>query len=791
MRVSVTELAEFVHRRGDIHYPHQSATLAQEGIARQKSYQQDRGESYRRERSVSATFGELEISGRIDGWDAEARLVEEVKTTRGDPGELHAHAGDVHLAQLRLYGALLVLSDEVLDELRLRLVYLHPVNPGETVFDETAGREDLIGYFEGTCAIYAAWIANVRDRVRARNRQLAALGFPYEEFRADQRRIAKHLYRGFRDGVDWLVEAPTGSGKTMAGLFAALKAMAADELDRLVFLTSRTTGQRAVEDALGDVGGAIGADTAVVAVTVTAKDRICFGPGPSCDPARCEFAIGYYQRMPAARRQLLGRGLVRRGDVETVAREHGVCPFQLAHDVAEWADVVVCDYNHVFDPIARLGGLKTEAFSRVGLIVDEAHQLGDRVGDMLGSTVSRRTLKRALAEGELAESLAKGLRSADRALAALARGVSDEDEECQIPKPVALLRAIERLLAGAPEVKGDAEGLATSAVLFDLFRFGYLAGDAAESNSHYLARGNGRELQVELVCTVPGNHIQECLARFQGSARVSGSLTPPSVFQHIHGAQDSPNVLVSNGSFPPEHLGVLVVSDISTYYRDRERTLTRVVELITGVCSQTHGNYLVALPSFEYAEAVANAMAEAHCRCQRPGMDLDEREDFINWLSEPGSGRTGVVVMGGVFAESVDFDGGALDGVVVVGAGLPPRSLRRDLVGSDNARPGVDGDGDEIAYRQPAMTRVVQAAGRVVRSAQDRGIVVLVDPRFSSRAYRDFMPGRWRIRSVPSGQVPTAVRCFWRGHDDNRDLDRLRDGQRPRDGRVSTGQAIP
>ena len=258
MRVGVKELAEFVHRKGDLHYRYESSTLAQEGIARQKDYQKDRGGSYRREVKVDACFGDLEVSGRIDGWDPEVRLVEEIKTTRVDPRELHAHAGDLNLAQLRLYGAMLVLADETLDDLSLRLVYLHPAKPDETAFEETARRDELIGYFETTCAIFAAWVTTVGERVAARDRQLAALNFPYGNFRTDQRRIAKHLFRAFRDGEHWLVEAPTGSGKTMAGLFAALKAMGTGALDRLAFLTSRTTGQQAVEEALADVVEVLG-----------------------------------------------------------------------------------------------------------------------------------------------------------------------------------------------------------------------------------------------------------------------------------------------------------------------------------------------------------------------------------------------------------------------------------------------------------------------------------------------------------------------------------------------------
>ena len=767
MRVSVKDLAEFVHRRGDIRYHEQSATLAAEGIARQKSYQADRDEAYLREHRVSASFGELAISGRIDGWDPAARLVEEIKTTRNDPAELHAHAGDVHEAQLRLYGAILVLADAALDELRLRLIYLHPVRSDESVFEEAAGRDDLIGYFETTCAIYAAWIANVRARVRDRNRQLAGLGFPYGEFRTDQRRIAKHLYRGFRDGADWLVEAPTGSGKTMAGLFAALKAMGEGELDRLVFLTSRTTGQRAIEDALVDAVHPIEADSALTAVTVTARDRICFGEGTPCDRTECRFARGYYERMPAARRQLLRQRLIRRGEVEAVAREHEVCPFELTLDVAAWADVVVCDYNYVFDPIVRLARLANPLFAKVGLIVDEAHQLGDRVRDMLGSSLSRRAVKAALAESGLPEPLARGLRSVDRALAAVGRG--SPADESEIPEPGALLRAIERLQNAA--VEADVDGArfpATSAAYFEAFQFAFLAERAADGTHHYITAGAGRDLTVELICTLPGDHIRECMSGFHGSARVSGSLTPASVFQRIHGVSDSDNVLISDGCFPREHFGVFVVTDVSTYYRDRDRTLGRVAKVIEGVCTQTTGNYLVALPSFEYAQAVSSAVQGIDMRCQQPGMTLDEREDFIHWISEPQAGRVGMVVMGGVFGESVDFRDGALDGVIVVGAGLPPRSLRRDLVAADAAAASLGVDGDEIAYRQPAMTRVVQAAGRVVRSASERGIAVLVDPRFSLAAYRAFLPGRWMIRNIRSETVADAVGAFWFGRRETR-----------------------
>ena len=325
---------------------------------------------------------------------------------------------------------------------------------------------------------------------------------------------------------------------------------------------------------------------------------------------------------------------------------------------------------------------------------------------------------------------------------------------------------LERLLGAALEAEVDSERFpAASTACFEAFQFAHLAENAAEGTYHYISRGIGVDRVVELVCTVPGDHIRACMSGFHGSARVSGSLTPAAVFQQIHGAPDPEAVLISGGCFPPEHFGAFVVTDISTYYRDRGRTLEAVAHLIQGICTQTRGNYLVALPSFEYAEAVSAAVEGVDSRCQQAGMTLAVRDDFIRWISEPNAGRVGFVVMGGVFGESVDFRDGALDGVIVVGAGLPPRSLKRDLIAADAeaAGLGIDGDGYEIAYRQPAMTRVVQAAGRVVRSASERGIAVLVDPRFSEAAYRAFLPSRWMIRNVRSNQVADAVAEFWFG----------------------------
>ena len=783
LRTSVKELAEFVHRRGDLHAPFQSTTLAEEGIARQRRWQQERGETYRREHPVAVAFGALQVAGRIDGWDPAASLVEEVKTTRTDVTALHRHAGAVHLAQLRLYAAMLALGDEAAGdeaagELRLRLVYLHPDDAvAPCIFDESWQAGELIAFFEATCGLYVAWLDAVAARLAERDAQLRRLRFPYARFHPHQRQLAKRVFRGFRDGADWLVEAPTGSGKTMACVFPALKAMGEGVLDRLVFLTSRGTGQQAVQEALARVG----ADGAALAsVTVTAKERICFNPGAPCDPESCSYSRGYFDRAPAARRELLARGLCRREDVEQVARRFEVCPFELSLEAAAWADVVVCDYNYVFDPVVRLKRLTAAPLpgARAGLVVDEAHQLGERTRAMLSARLERRSVKAALREGALA-ALRPRLKSIDRALGALAKAkptaekgddlanaaaLSFHEDVREIPPPTALRRALARFAQALPTAPvGLADNAVASDTSWQLLCFLRAMERAEDGAYRFLASGAGRDLAVEAVCTLPGEHIRDTMVPFHGTVRLSGTLTPPRLFQRLHGFEEESADSLHVAGSSEDRLGLFVVPDVPTYYRMRRRSLPALASLIDDVRRATPGNCLVAFPSFEYLACAADECAalfgeDVEWRRQAPDMEPAEREDFIRFLNEPDARRVGLVVAGGVFAESVDFDSDALRAVVVVGAGLPPRTLKRDLIASDSASDRVDGD--EIAYRQPAMARSAQAVGRIARGSRP-GVALLVDPRFAQAAYKTFFPARWQPRTLPAKAAGAAVREFW------------------------------
>ncbi len=526
-------------------------------------------------------------------------------------------------------------------------------------------------------------------------------------------------------------------------------------------------------------------------VVLTAKRDICFNPEVPCDPERCRYARGYYDRMRPARDELLKTGLATRDSIERTAARHAVCPFELSLDAAAWADVVVCDYNYVFDPVVKLERLAAPPFGRVGLLVDEAHQLGDRVRDMLSTSLKRAALKRALAEAP--PWLLKRLRAVDRALLKLRRearsaagesgdpaGIPDADDastrmhddsdgaEYRIEKPGALLGAVHRLLAAAAE--GDLGSYpATREFLFDCFRLQQGHEWSDEDNYCHLLATSRRNIEARMVCLSPSRHIDSVLRRYSGAVRFSGTVSPLPLFQVIHGQDASSRaarVRLDWGS----NLGVFIVPDVSTYYRDRANSRNALAGVVEAVIGAAPGNYLVAFPSFAYLDLVVSRLrGMAEVVAQRPGMTDAEKQDFIRRLSTrneraagDGTGLRqpsliGAAVMGGMFAESVDFDGGALEGVIVVGVGLVPRSLERDLIGE---RFGADGF--DVAYRQPGMTRVAQAAGRAVRGVGDTGVVVLVDPRFPRADWCAFFPRYWRPVQVRSSEIGAAVASFWR-----------------------------
>ncbi len=744
--ISVRELAEFVHRTGDINRRWEGNATPEEGRNTQALFQSRitaSNPNYQTERSLSARVKahkiSLRVAGRADGVVvAPSALVEEIKTTRFAPDQLHAGLGAAHMAQARLYAAMLCRT-ESLDSCKVQVTYVHPDTLASESFSEESPSADLESFLIATCKTYLSFLAEVLDRIKSRNEVAKDQGFPFEEVADEQLMAARRAYQSIRDSENLMLESPTGTGKTAATLYPSVKAMGEELIDRAVFVTARTTGQRIAVETLQ----ALNADNnQLTATAITAKDRICFTPGAPCVPEHCEFADGHFDRVQNARRDLLKRRIVDREDVEQVARGHRVCPFELSLDVAEWSDVVIGDYTYVFDPLVALSRLRSRHFEKVSLLIDEAHRLGERVSDMLSVQLEERVLK-AVEERSRGQAIQGPASQLIQMIDTLVAGNLDEEMEASVPSvPEELWIAANELLDGLLTV--DIES--TDDVLFECLNAIVrltVAKDRFEPNSYvWIVSRTGDFRTLTLRCIAPGSWIRDVVKDFRSSMRFSGTLSPHDVYVASHGLQGP----FRRVNIEPDHrrFGVMIVPDVSTYWRDRSDSAGSVASIVRTARDGAVGNWLVAFPSFEYINLVSQYFLEdEETREQQREMPISERSEFIGWISQ-GSRRVAFVTMGGIFTESVDIDGDVLAGVIVIGPAIPPSSLERELI-RDTSELGY-----ELAYRQPALTRVVQAAGRVVRGPADRGAIILVDPRFTHREVQQYFPSHWD---------PEVVRC--------------------------------
>ena len=695
--------------------------------------------------------------------------------------------------------------------MRLRLHYVHLDAAVTAQHDIDISATELQQFFASSCTAYLTWRAALDAWRAARNAALKLTPFPFPGYRPGQRQLAAAAFRGHRDGTALICEAPTGLGKTAATLFPALQALAHGHADRVLYLTARGTGQAAALTTLQTLraGGAT-----LRQVQIIAKEKVCLTPGAACAAETCSYAAGHFDRAPAAIAALHEFTEVGMTQLQHIGRSHCVCPFELSLAAARWADVVICDYNYVLDPVIRSANVIAEGARRTSVLIDEAHQLPDRIREMYSATISWRSLRAVVkvagkTTGRAADRLASTLKSLWRS----ARRSSDGDT---IPGEAGVLivdgEKFERELTVfldqcTLEVAADSDPALTEAY-FQAIAWRALDRIAQIAPYGVIAREQDDDIVLLRYCIDAAIPARLALKPFRSVQAFSGTLPGDQSL----GLPGNPNWLRLGSPFPPEHLGVFVVRDLSVYFRDRERTVLRLAAMVRELCAARAGNYLVFVPSFVYADMLLAALLTTssapdrvlhgepqqplECFAQSRQMDDAQRSEFIARFAADGKPRLAVAVTGGVFSESVDLTGERLIGVIVVGIALPPRSLERELVRraclerSASALHDADADadadadddddddadtkcddedrarneaaGDALAYQYPAMIRVLQTAGRLIRAASDRGVLCLVDARFTTPPYRTLLPEHWRPQTVPAARIGAAAAAFWK-----------------------------
>jgi len=786
--VSVRDLVEFVLRRGDLAGDREfvGSDRALAGIRGHQKIQRSRPTGYLTELPVEYRVEvdefTLLIRGRIDGLliTAERVLLEEIKTISAS---WDREADPLHWAQAKFYGFMHA-RENALKDLVIQLVYLELPAGKVTEFRETASFAELSDFFATTTAEYVAWLQERHHWCLARDVSIAALAFPFPQYRPGQRELAVAAYRVLTNGGRLFLAAPTGIGKTISTLFPAVKALGEGKLERIFYLTARTVGRGIAGKALVDLRRA---GLKLRAVTLTAKAKVCVREGNPCDPLTCPLARGYFDRVKPAIREALEQEEITRSVLEAVGQKHQVCPFELSLDVSVWVDTIICDYNYIFDPRVYLRRHFAEDGGAYAFLVDEAHNLVDRAREMFSADLKDRELldvKRAIAKS--APRCAKALTQLHTAMRKLSGGAeSDEesaeasDRSCELnlfPVKVATIREedngvitslefpetiIEPLEAALDEAEKwlvkNQPAKFREALLALYFRLHAFRRTAEVYDERFVTIiESDPATNIRLFCLDPSLLLRKALARGKAAIFFSATLTPVDYYRTLLGGAPEDAVLQLASPFPPENLAVFINDRIQTHFKGRAESLGDVVAAIGTLVQGRRGNYLVYFPSYQYLNDVLREFQAAHptiqVLVQSPGMTESKRDSFLAAFSlEQGETLVGFAVLGGIFGEGIDLVGERLIGAVIVGVGLPQLSVERDLIRDYFQQ--QNSAGFEYAYTFPGMNRVLQAIGRVIRSETDHGVVLLIDARFNEVRYRRLFPPWWkysRIRHAPA-----------------------------------------
>lgn len=758
--ISVRNLVEYVFLSGSIDVRLNAIDTMHEGTKAHQRVQLTYGEQDQKEVYVKADI-QLDdllfvVDGRCDGLLGTDPIltVDEIKSTGGDLDRIAEDGYPVHWAQALFY-AYMYAKEHEQSAMRVQLTYVQTKTEEERRFMREVSFVELEQYVYEITARYAPYVQQLRKHEQLRNESIKGLAFPFETYRAGQRKLAGAVYKSIEEGVRLFAKAPTGIGKTISTTYPTIKAIGAGMLQRFYYLTARTTTRAAAEDALifmREKG------LHLHAVTITAKDKICFQEEVRCEKEHCPYAEGYYDRINGAVLDILEQEtIMTRPVIEAYAHKHKVCPFEFSLDLAYASDAVVCDYNYIFDPRISFKRQYAEMKKRTALLVDEAHNLVDRAREMFSAELTKAPF--LALQRELKGVHNEGYRTAKAIndyFIALRKSSDGAPHLIQRQLPEELVTLVDAFASAAEQaiaigVSGDSTLLDTYFAAQNFVRTAKLFD---ERYVVYIELSKS-DVRLKLFCLDPSQLLQQVGKGYRSHIYFSATLSPVSYYMDMLGAGENDYTLAVPSPFAKEQLDV-VINPLSTRYHDRDQSKLPIAKLIMELMSERPGNYFVFFPSYAYMNAVyetymelkewsvpTGAASDAEVLLQTPDMAEEERDRFLGTF-QAGSGKSliGFAVMGGVFSEGVDLVGDRLVGVIVVGVGLPQLGVERNMLKDYFNEQGKNGY--DYAYVFPGMNKVLQAGGRLIRSETDRGTLVLIDDRYLQSQYQRLLPEEWK-----------------------------------------------
>lgn len=772
VRISVRNLVEFVLRSGDINSQFVGNSRALEGTkAHQKIQNENKDNGYVKEVVLKHSFEYMSykflIEGRADGviTNDEKVIIDEIKTTTTPLENIDENYNHTHLAQAKCY-AFIYCEQNNLEFIEVQLTYFQIETNDIKKLIKKINFNELKDFFFNLIDKYLIWASLTSNWITKRNSSINSLDFPFKEYRKGQRELAVSVYRTISQNKKIFIQAPTGIGKTISTLFPAIKAIEKGQTSKIFYLTAKTIVRGVVEEAFLNMDEK---GLQFKSVTLTAKDKICFKEKSICDSEYCEFAKGHFDRVNNAILDLLSeKNRLTRDIIESYASKHKVCPFELSLDLTLWCDCVICDYNYVFDPRVSLKRFFSDNTGDYTFLIDEAHNLVDRSREMFSAELYKKPileLKKMIKDKE--PKIAKALGRLNTFFISLRKELG-EGEFIIESEPKDIYPLLQKFTLEAEQCLVKNEGSELNDKLLEMYfnslTFIRIAEFYDERYVTYVENSNG-DIKIKIFCLDPSFLLSEAIKRGRSAIFFSATLTPIDYFSKILGGGSDSYKMRLSSPFDINNRALLIADNISTKYSDRSKTYFEIALYIKAVTDENKGNYIVFFPSYTYMKEVYKTYEEKYSDIntiiQSNNMTEEEKDNFLEFFKHD-SCILGFCVLGGLFSEGVDLKHDRLIGAIIVGVGLPQICFERNIIKDYFNK--INNCGYKYSYMYPGMNKVLQAAGRVIRTETDKGIILLIDERFTNNSYLDLFPKEWfpntKVKNLQA--LRKQLNCFWK-----------------------------
>ncbi len=772
LKVSVRNLVEFILRSGDIDTGYMRMNRALEGTKAHRKIQKSYGDNYSAEVQLKKTIVfdsySLTIEGRADGIIIEDSdiIIDEIKSVTV-PLELIDESYNIaHWAQAICYGYIYCEEND-LDKLIIQLTYIQLDTEEIKRIRKNYSIDGLKEFFDDLIRKYCAWADMNNSWIITRDKSIKSLSFPFPSYRKDQKKMAASVYRSIRDENTLFVQAPTGIGKTISAIFPSVIAMGQGLTSKIFYLTAKTTTQKIAEETLNLMKQN---GLKLITITITAKDKICFMEERNCNPKHCKYAKGHFDRVNDAIMDMFkNEENINREILLKYAEKHKVCPFEYSLDLSLWADCVICDYNYLFDPNASLKRFFSDKKTDFTFLMDEAHNLADRGREMFSAELHKSNfleLKRYTKDKNkklyaICNSINKYFLDIKKKLDENNYYTDYKDEKELYPLLHSFINVADKYLAMS---KNPGEEHRLMEIYFNVLNYLKISELYDDHYCTYIEKQRN-DMLIKLFCLDPSSLLRQVLKKGRAGVFFSATLLPMDYFFEILGGEESNRFIYLNSPFNVKNRCLLLGDNVQTRYNKRENSYSQIAEYINKAVITKMGNYIVYFPSYKYLEKVHEEFTKMYpdytVNVQSPGMTEDEKSSFIDFFQpNPDTHNIGFCVLGGVYSEGIDLIADRLIGVIIVGVGLPQLCFERDIIKSyfDDK----NNKGFEYSYMYPGMNKVLQAAGRLIRTESDRGVILLLDERFSRRDYQRLFPKEWfPHKKVKENMIGKVLEEFW------------------------------